>query len=232
MGGERGLDGSSFQYRIDWDKVPLSIVFAYFRMFDWRADRVDDQVGRNVLFASERRVVGGYHRADPVRRSPAQEAAVFVALLRALGLDCPGRLIPAIDIEPTDDPAGNKRVDWPKWTREFFTYYRALTSSPLPLVVYSSGSYFDTLLGGTADWPAWVSTWVGHSERYAKPAGTPAEQWAGKTWYQPARTLVHQYTTTGLLSGITYPDGRARETDLDAIMPNRSLADAMIRPAA
>lgn len=224
----RGLDASAYQYDIDWAKVPTGIHFAYLRMFDWRADRLDDQIGRNVFGGSRGRVLGGYHRVDPVRRTPSQEASIFVALLRATGLDCPGRLIPAVDIEPTGDKVADGKVDWPRWTREFFAIYRTVTPDVLPLMVYTSGSYFDSLLGGTADWPTWVTCWVGHSEKYSRPAGLPAEEWAGKTWYQRGRARVHQYTTSGHLSGITYPDGRPREVDLDSLMPGVELADVMI----
>lgn len=218
---ERGEDVSRFQKLIDWAELPADRVFAYLGMWDWQNLVVDNQLARNIAEADKTgRAVGGYYRTDPTRWTAEQEARRMLGLLAQHGLDKPGRLIPAVDIEPTGKP-GDKVVDWPKWTREFFAAWARLTS--LPLLVYSSGSYFTTLLGGTADWPAWVRCWVGHTEKYSSPPGLPAEEWAGRTTYEPERTVVHQYSHTGRIPGIT------GDVDLDALMPGVSRADITLK---
>lgn len=219
----RGFDFSAWQGTVDWNQVPADRAFGYLRVFEWRDATVDTHVQRNVLHASATgRTVGGYLRVDPTRWSPERETARFYGLLATFGLLSPGRLIPAVDIEPTGTP-GDKVVNWPQWTGAFFDQWRLLTG--LPLVVYSSGSYFNTLLGGTAGWPPWVKCWVGHSEKYSRPKGLPAEQWAGGTWYEPDRAVVHQYTTTGRVSGIS------TAVDLDCLMPGVQLADITLHAA-
>lgn len=226
----RGLDASEYQYVPDWSSIPVDRQFCWLRLFEWRTGAVDKQLARNVLEASRTgRVVGAYLRADPTLRSPAEEARRLLGLAAVHGLLAPGRLWPAIDIEPTGT-ARDRGLDWGKWTRAFFAEYRAL--SGLPLMVYSSGSYFSVWLGGVADWPSWVKCWVGHSEKYSQPQGLSAEEWAGRTQYLlGGRTAVHQYSVTGLLPGITYPDGHPRETDLDCLMPGVNLADLVLRAA-
>lgn len=220
---DKGFDGSAWQGTIDWSTVPADRAFAYLRLVEWRMTLLDEQIQRNVLGAAvSGRLVGGYHRVDPTRWSPEREAARFVGLLATFGLSAPGRLWPAVDIEPTGT-AADRAVDWPQWSKRFFSVYRDLTG--LPLLVYSSGSYFGGLLGGTASWPDWTRCWVGHSEKYARPAGLPAEEWAGKTWYAPDRAAVHQYSVTGDLPGIT------TKVDLDCLMPGVSMSDITLRAA-
>ncbi len=218
---ERGEDVSRFQKLIDWQKLPAERVFAYLGMWDWQNLVVDNQLARNIAEADQAgRVVGGYYRVDPTRWTAEQEARRMLDLLVQHGLDKAGRLIPAVDIEPTGKP-GDELVDWPKWTREFFAAWERLTK--LPLIVYSSGSYFTSLLGGTADWPAWIKCWVGHTEKYSNPPGLPAEEWAGRTAHEAERAVVHQYSHTGRLDGI---DG---DVDLDCLMPGTRLADITLQ---
>ena len=227
----RGLDASAYQNTPDWAAVPSNREFAYLRLFEWRTGQIDSQISSNALMASASgRIVGGYHRADPTKWTAAQEARRFIGLLGYYGLSNPGRLRPAIDIEPTGATA-DANVDWPRWTREFFAAWRDLTT--VPLRVYSSGSYFASKLGGVEDWPSWVDCWVGHSEKYSIPTrNMPAEEWAGGTQYTlGGRTVVHQYSVTGLLPGITKPDGSLRETDLDCLMPGKSITDLVLQAA-
>lgn len=221
----RGLDVSRFQSVIDWNLVPPEREFILVGAFDWRAGEVDAQLARNALEASKRgRTVGGYVRANPPRYPPHVEVRRLAGLLGAYGLLAPGRLWPSIDIEPTGVQLDDQRVDWPAWTRAFFTAWDNATG--LPLIVYSSGSYFTSLLGGTVDWPNWVKVWVGHSEKYSRPErNMPPEQWAGGTWYEPNRAVIHQYTTTGTVPGIT------GAVDLDCLMPTVSLRDITLRAA-
>lgn len=221
----RGLDVSRFQGVVNWNAVPAEREFVIVGAFDWRAGEVDNQLTRNVNEASRQgRVVGGYVRANPPRYAPHVEVRRLAGILGAYGLLSPGRLWPVIDVEPTGVQADDVRVDWSAWTRSFFDAWDTLTG--LPLLVYSSGSYFTSLLGGTTTWPDWVKVWVGHSERYSRPKGLTAEQWAGGTWYEPSRAVIHQYTTTGTVSGIT------GAVDLDCLMPTVSLRDVVLRAVA
>lgn len=224
----RGMDVARFQGEINWGQVPAAREFAYLGMLDWRVVDTDPQLARNVHEASESgRTIGGYMRVDPTRWPAVREVQRMAGLLSAHDLMDPSRLWPAVDIEPTGAP-GDRIVNWPAWTRDFITGWKTIVG--LPLVVYSSGSYFASLLGGTADWPEWVRIWVGHSERYSRPKGLPAEEWAGRTWYETQRAVVHQYTTTGQLPGITTQSGSPL-VDLDCLMPGVALADITLKAA-
>jgi GH25 family lysozyme M1 (1,4-beta-N-acetylmuramidase) len=211
----RGGDYSRFQGVIDWDQLPAERRIAILGMWDWKNLVVDNQLARNVSEAKRTgRVVGGYMRVNPTRWTAAIEAKRMLDLLAQHDLDKPGCLWPSVDIELTITPA-DASVNWPQWTREFFAAWRILTS--LPLIVYTSGSWFKSLLGGTDDWPDWVKVWVGHTEQWGTPKGILAEQWAGKTSYELSRAVIHQYSHTGRLSGIT------GDVDLDCLMPGVAL---------
>lgn len=211
----RGGDYSRFQGPIDWDQVPPERRLAILGMWDWVNLVVDNQLARNVAEAKRTgRVLGGYMRVNPVRWIASVEAKRMLDLLVQHGLDQPGCLWPSVDIEPTNTPA-DATVNWPQWTREFFAAWRSLTK--LPLIVYTSGSWFKALLGGTADWPADIKVWVGHTEQWGTPKGITAEQWAGKTPYELERAVIHQYSHTGRLSGVT------GDVDLDCLMPGVAL---------
>lgn len=221
----RGKDISAWQGQFNWSALDAMTAFVMLRLFEWRPGGgtswpwgIDVQLDRNVRLGAQQGVVlGGYHRVDPTRWTAATEARRMVGLLDLYGLLAPGRMRPAVDIEPTDDLAGNQRVDWPRWTREFFAAWHELTNSPLR--VYASGSAFQSLLGGTADWPAWVDAWVGHTNAWSTPVrNMPPEEWAGKTTYNlGGRTVLHQYAKT--------------PTDLDCFMPGKSWGDAVLTAA-
>jgi hypothetical protein len=221
----RGRDFSGWNGAYDWASLDPSAVFVMCRLFEWRAAGgsswpwgIDNQLERNVrLGAQHGRVLGGYHRVDPTRWTAAVEARRMVGLLDLCGLLSPGRMRPAVDIELTDDVAGNKRVDWPRWTREFFAAWRELTV--MPLRVYASGSAYNDLLGGVTDWPAWVDCWVGHTNVWSTPTrNRPAEEWAGQTGYTlGGRAVLHQYAKT--------------PADFDCFMPGKTWADAVLRAA-
>lgn len=211
----RGGDYSRFQGPIEWDRVPSDRLLAIIGMWDWVNLAVDQQLARNVREAKRTgRTVGGYMRVNPTRWPAATEAKRMLELLAEHDLGQPGCLWPSVDIEPTNTPA-DATVDWPRWTRDFFKAWAELTD--LPLLVYTSGSWFASLLGGTADWPSWVKCWVGHTEQWSVPKGVPTEEWAGKTKHELERAVVHQYSHTGRLSGI------AGDVDLDCLMPGVAL---------
>ncbi|SES20792.1 glycoside hydrolase family 25 protein [Lentzea albida] len=217
----RGVDVSRFQKLIDWLKLPKNRDFAYLGMWDWKNAVVDGFLARNIAEADKAgKTIGGYYRVDPTRWTAEQEARRMVDLLRQYGLDQPGRLIPCADIELTNTP-GDNAVNWPEWTRAFFAAWRSLTA--MPLIIYSSGSWFRSLLGGTADWPPWVRCWVGHTAKYSDPPGLPDEEWAGKTPHESDRAVMHQYSHTGRLPGV---EG---DVDLDALMPGVRLADITLQ---
>lgn len=218
----RGRDISAWQGLFDWAMLEPAAAFVMLRLFEWRAGAswgIDVQLDRNArLGAQHGRVLGGYHRVDPTRWAPVVEARRMVGLLDLYGLLAPGRMRPAVDIERTGTP-GDATVDWPRWTREFFTSWRELTAAPLR--VYAAGSDFQALLGGVADWPDWVDGWVGHTTAWSTPKNLPPNEWAGKTQHTlGGRAVLHQYAKPP-----------AADTDLDCFMPGKTWADAVLTAA-
>lgn len=224
----RGKDISGWQGPFDWASLDAATVFLMLRLFEWRPTGgtswpwgIDHQLDRNVRMGAQYgKVVGGYHRVDPTRWTPEVEARRMVGLLNLHGLLAPGRMRPAVDIEPTGDKAADANVDWPKWTRGFFAAWSELTAAPLR--VYTSGSYFQSLLGGVAEWPAWVDCWVGHTTEWSTPVkNMPPDEWAGRTQHLlGGRAVLHQYAKPP-----------AAPLDLDCFMPGKTWADAVLTAA-
>lgn len=237
---DRILDVSEWQGEIDWEAVPASVVGGVVRVAEWRLDRggprLDRQARNNVLgLLGTGRAVGGYMRVNPPRRSPEDEAVLFCALLEHFGLDEPGCIVPAVDIEPTvdasstpEEKAAEAAVNWPWWTREFIRVYQDIAADPR-LRWYTSGSFFDSRYGGVVDIPLDVTLWVGHwSGAFSNPKnpnGDPAlaEAWAGRTPYVfSGRTQMHQYFKAPM-PGIT-----ANVVDLNCLMPGVQLGDVVL----
>lgn len=205
-------DVSEYQGDIDWSKVPPDVGI-YHRLWAWRPNelRRDAKVDFNVSHSGLDRLEGGYLRVNPVLWSPRYAAQLLFDECDRQELLRDECLRPAVDIEPTADAQANGRIDWPAWTRGFFAEWRALTT--IPLRVYTSGSFFDSLLGGVEDWPEWVDCWVAHT---GVPAGQPKFT---------TRAVLHQYSFTGRRPGI------AGDVDMDVSMPGVTTDDLIIKKA-
>lgn len=211
-----GVDVSAWQDHVDWSAMRFArpdIRFAYIRAGGGSRDGVwqqlDPQAWRNGIAAPSRGIaVGGYLPTDPQRMSPEETALEGVGYLREAGLLRPGCLVPALDIE-------DKTQDWSRWADELITVWRELTrrSCGGRVIVYSSGSFFDTYLRNAFDRAdTTIGVWAAHWNN------TP-----GATRYTVGgRTMLHQYTDKGTLPGVT------GNIDLDATMPGARLTDWMI----
>lgn len=228
-----GVDVSRNQNAIDWPAVPDMTEFAMVGVTHWPTGEIDWQAATNVNGAGNRGVlVGGYQRVNPFRNTPQREAALAVSRLSSLDLLGPGRLMPALDVEPVESGRDREReagIDMVAWVRELFASWMAITSG-LPVLWYSSGSYFASKYGGFDGIPPGVKLWVAHwSGAYSTPKNSQfdpdlAEQWAGHTAYRGADqhpALMHQYWNRGTVPGIQGP------VDLDCLMPGVKLTDVM-----
>lgn len=217
----RGRDLSLWNGEYDWASDLTE--FAMLRLFEWRDNGnwgIDHTLARNVHYAGVYgKVVGGYHRVDPTRWAAEIEARRMLGILASYGLLAPGRMRPAVDIERTGKPE-DARVDWPRWTRSFFTAWRELTTCPLR--VYAAGGDFGALLGGIGDWPGWVDAWVGHTTAWSVPVkNLPPDEWMGRTPHTlGGRAVLHQYAK---------PPAPGADTDLDCFMPGKTWADAVLQ---
>lgn len=214
----RGRDLSVWNGEHDFENDAAE--FAMLRLFEWRPGSnwgPDPMLARNMLEAAKfGKVVGGYHRVDPTSWTPEVEARRMLGMLASCGLLMPGRMRPAVDMERTGQPTLDARVDWPRWTRQFFDAWRELTHCPLR--VYAAGGEFTSLLGGVSDWPSWVDGWVGHTTEWSKPKNLPPGEWAGRTQYTlNGRAVLHQFAKPP-----------AADTDLDCFMPGKTWADAVL----
>ena len=229
----RGVDVSRNQKAISWPAVPDRVAFALIGLRHWPTGELDWEAANNVVGCNQRGVIaGGYQRINPLRNTPEREAAMLVDALAFLDLFGPGRLLPAIDIEPVEsgkDREAEAGIDMHVWVRAFFAAWMHLTSG-VRILWYSSGSYYAGKYGGMSGIPAGVSLWPAHwSGPFSNPKNPTndpilAEQWAGSTPYvgdaeHPA--LIHQYWSKGTVPGIEGP------VDLDCLMPGVRLTDVM-----
>lgn len=222
----RGVDVSRFQGYINWETMPTWIEFAYIGLLDWRNDCVDKMARSNAVNASRTRVTGGYYRVDAVRRSPYAEAMNMLNIIDRLGLMLPGNLFPAVDIEPTNDVEGSAKVNWANWTRDFIDLYAL--HSEVPLMLYGSGSFLrDKVRANGLD--SRIRLWVGHTAKWAKPAGQTPDEFAGKTDFTfDGRTAIHQFDSEAIVSGS--PLGT--KFDRNQLMAGVTLKDITIPMAA
>lgn len=225
------LDVSSYQGSINWDSVVTTPGFqgAIVRLSQWRlsegGNAKDSRADDNVRALMDKRVpVGGYVRANPWANSPDTECLLMLKRLEEVGMHPAApvysdSMIPAIDLEPTDNAILDATVDWPAWIRAFFVSWEHRTNGAR-LLYYSSGSNFDGRYGGVLDVPPFVSLWVADASAFnhAPDAG-------GKTRYTfSGRTLLHQHSARGVVPGITGP------VDLNAVMPYSDLNRLMQSP--
>lgn len=229
----RGIDVSRHQKTVAWNAVPDRVAFAYLGVRHWSTGELDWEAANNVVGCHRRGVLaGGYQRVNPLRNTPEREAALMVDALRHLDLLGPGRLLPALDVEPVEsgvDRETEAGIDMRVWVRELFAAWMDL-SDGVRILWYTSGSFYASKYGGVGGVPAGVALWPAHwSGNYSAPRNpnndaSLAEQWAGHTTYQgdadhPA--LVHQYWSKGAVPGIEGP------VDLDCLMPGVKLAAVM-----
>jgi len=223
----RGIDVSRYQGYLNWEAMPDWVEFAYIGLMDWRNNCVDKMARTNAINASRTRVTGGYYRVDAVKRSPYAEAMDMLGVIDALGLMLPGNLFPAVDIEPTTDVAGNAKVDWAQWSKDFSSSWYVL-SGGIPLMMYSSGSFLRDKIRASNDADDWDSRtrfWVGHTAKWAKPAGQTAEEFAGKTDFTfGGRTVIHQFDLETIIPGA--PGGI--RFDRNQLMAGVTLSDITI----
>jgi len=220
------IDVSEYQGDIDWSEASKHVAGAIIRLSSWRlsdgGNRLDHKAQVNAYEVLDAGLpIGAYVRANPWANSPATELMLFRAwwedvVLDKVGDDDTSNLIltPAIDIEPTDKPEFDALVNWPEWIRSFIQLWNVATDSA-PLMLYTSGSFFDSKYGGVLDIPLNVSFWVGDAAgfNHAPDAG-------GKTkWVFSGRTVLHQYSHKGTIPGIK------GAVDLNAVMPYTQIYD-------
>ncbi len=223
----RGLDVSSYQGQIEWDvlrQARRDLAFVYVRTAEWRTDNanaglLDPTAERNIAGASKNGMITGvYQRANLELNTPEKEAAEFVARIRYLDAWKPGSLIPAIDVEYTAPQA--KAPNLNKWLEDFVAAYQDM--APIKkLMFYTSSSYILQYYPSALTLP--VNLWVAHTEKYSVPKGLPAEQWAGKANSFSSKGLIHQYSHSSRVPGIT-----ANTVDMNALFSGVKLRQVMV----
>lgn len=223
----RGLDVSSYQGQINWEilrQARRDLAFVYVRTAEWRDDSlngglIDYEAERNIAGAARNGMVPGvYQRANLELNTPEKEAAEFVAHIRYLDAWKPGSLIPAIDVEYTTPQA--KAPNLNKWLEDFVVAY--LDMAPVKkLMFYTSSSYILNYYPSALTLP--INLWIAHTEKYSIPKGMAAEDWAGRANTFSNKGLIHQYTHSLHLPGIT-----ANTVDGNALFPGVRLRQVMV----
>lgn len=223
----KGIDVSAYQATINWEQLRQArrdLAFAYVRTAEWRNDNpngglIDYEAERNMAGAARNGLIpGAYQRANLELNTPEKEAAEFVAHIRYLDAWKPGSLIPAIDIEYTSPQAKASNLN--KWLEEFVLAYQDM--APIKkLMFYTSSSYIMTYYPSALTLP--VNLWIAHTEKYSIPKGLPAEEWAGKANRFNNKGLMHQYTHSLHLPGVT-----ANTVDGNCLFPGVKLREVMV----
>lgn len=179
-----GVDVSNHQSGINWGAARGGgIEFAYAKLTEGigyndprAADHINGARGGGLL-------PGGYHYARPDTNAPEADAEDFAAALMRLGLAQPGVMPPCLDMEQ------DARVNMVSWVQRCMARVRAITGYG-PMIVYANSSWWFNQLGGGGwlDDQAW--SWVAH---YDRPPGQPG--------FKGARTVMHQYTSSGRIDG-------------------------------
>lgn len=226
----RGIDVSAYQGTINWDELRQNrrdLGFVYVRTAEWRNDEsptaglLDYKAEENIAGASRNGLIPGvYQRANLEINTPEKEAAEFVAHIRYLDAWKPGSLIPAIDVEYTTPQAKAPNLD--RWVSDFIEAY--FDMSPVnKLMFYTSSSYIRKYYPSVLLLDNNVSLWIAHTEKYSIPKNLPAEEWAGKADSFNGKGLVHQYTHSLHLPGIT-----ANTADGNSLFPGVKLSQVMV----
>lgn len=193
-----GLDVSSIQGEIDWAEVRAhGYRWCYIRLTRG-VDEVDSMAEANFAGCVANGIIPGfYHRAFPLLGNPDVQAAHFAAHLSRLETNWWTTLPPCLDYE--------EKVRKPEWAQEFITRTRVMTGR-FQSMLYASGSYVDTYLGGEAWMDPGISLWIADSGKF-----TGATK--GKPKYLTPRVVAHQYGQSRDVPGI--PAAATQGVDVD-----------------
>ena len=189
----KGIDISHWQGDIDWSAVAADgIDFAIMKTTESR-DYTDPTFTTNRTNAQLAGVtVGMYHVASPSKNTDdaRAEADRFLRIAKP-GV---GNVIPTLDIEISNVPAGMKPAVLEGWVRAWLN--RVTSRLGVRPMIYGSQHMFEELLGNTtwfADngFPLWFA-WP----RKDLPNVLPANDWQGQGW------TFWQWTWTGNVAGI------------------------------
>lgn len=180
--GARGINVSSNQGKIDWDKVAKSdIKFAIVRASF--GSRPDPSFEKNLSQARAAGLrVGAYHRIGPQagtqqerNKTATEHARAFVEQLKKIG--DPRDLVPVVDVEPPFDNLTEEELeDWiGVWTTEV---YKGLG---VKAMIYTSADVWEESVGDS-EWFAKNGhrLWIADIDT-PKPA-LPANAWASDGW--------------------------------------------------
>jgi lysozyme len=185
---QRGIDVSEWQgSSINWPAVAGSgVSFAYIRAGEG-SQHLDADFQANWQGATAAGIAPGAYLYFHPAQDPVQQADLLVQQFRSAGLRG-GDLIPAIDVETTDNQPAATVVANLQTTVN--TVQRALGQAP---AIYTSPVWWDNNIGSSAftSDPLWVACWCGSTPTL------PAGNWGGNGW------AVWQYSDAGSVPGIT-----------------------------
>ena len=208
----RGIDVSSHQERIDWDRVKADgIAFAYIKATEG-VGFVDPKAGAFATGATHVGIpYGFYHFARPdthsgtTTRTVIGDAEAEADAFLAIAAPRKGQLLPVLDLEVGGLPA-KLMVTWTKaWVE------RVTAAARVSPILYTYPSFWSRL-GNTTQFkslPLWIANYGVVTPNL--PAG----------W---SKFTIWQYSSSGTVSGIP---GRV---DLDRLADDVALAKITIRP--
>jgi GH25 family lysozyme M1 (1,4-beta-N-acetylmuramidase) len=155
-----GIDVSSFQPNIDWNKVRYSgIHFAFMKVNE--GDFIDKSTTRERVHAAKLQgvLVGGYDFVRPRKgRTGAQEFDIFYKHAKAAGLLSPGCLRPVIDIEATGFSGPLKGFNTRKYVKSWIR--QCVKRTGVHPIIYTAGWFWDDQMRGSKDTTQGCRLWV------------------------------------------------------------------------
>lgn len=186
-----GVDVSRHQGSVNWGAARGSgITFAYIKVTEG-IGYVDPKVDQHLTGARQGGVIPGlYHFGRPDTNTGAQDGAHFAAEVNARSAAGPGNLPPCLDLEETK-PGQFAGLDLVSYVSDFLATARKATGRR-QFMLYGSAYFLRDRLDGLGWLDRDCLLWIAH---YGRTAGQPG--------WKDDRTVMHQYTSTGRITGYT-----------------------------
>jgi lysozyme len=226
----QGIDVSVFQKTVNWNRVAgAGISFVFVRSSF--AGVVDGMFAQHWPGARDAGLLrGAYHFLVP-NLDPRKQAEVFINALRA----DPGELPPVLDLEE-----GSAKITSPAQYAEFALAWLTAVEAALGKrpIIYTGAGFWDFKMPVKMQLPAWAPSYALWTASYPMRDGAPAldQIVAGK--FKPripkswTAHTIWQYSERGRVDGVTDPNGKPGNVDLNVFRGSFDELKAWAQPGS
>jgi GH25 family lysozyme M1 (1,4-beta-N-acetylmuramidase) len=208
-----GVDVGSLQGNINWPKVKTTTNIRFGIVRTTRGlEEVDTAAQSNYAGMYQNGILPGtYHRAFVDMGKPEQQALHYAMHWNRVTFGSDIMLPPALDYE--DQKPGKE------FCQRFIEAFRGYTGVE-EMLIYTSGSFVDTWLGGEAWMDEKINLWIADYGGFT--GATP-----GNPKYKTEKVYIHQYSSKLKLAANGIPGNSAGDTDGD--ITTKNLHEIVIR---